>query len=77
MESPFEPARLSEWLQTIATTEDDEIDCDALFEAAEQLIAAGTRGANVRAVLPRLALHLDHCPDCRELYDTVMGFSRQ
>jgi hypothetical protein len=33
--------------------------------AGEQLIAAGTRGEDLRAVLPDLVLHLEHCPDCR------------
>ena len=54
MDQPFEPARLSEWLRSIAATEDHEVDCDAMMEAAEQLVAAGTRGDDLRAVLPDL-----------------------
>jgi hypothetical protein len=77
MDNQFEPARLSEWLRSIATTEDDEVDCDALAAAAEQLIAAGIRGEDLRAVLPALALHLEHCPDCRELYETAIAFGRE
>jgi len=76
MNSRFYPARLSAWLRTIATTEDDEVDCDALMQAAEDLVATGTRGDDLRAVLPDLALHLDHCPDCREWYDTLVAFAR-
>jgi predicted anti-sigma-YlaC factor YlaD len=76
MTKQFEAARLSEWLQSIATTQDDEVDCDALVEVAEQLIAAGTRGDDLRVVLPHLALHLDHCPECREWYDTIVELSR-
>ena len=76
MNTRFDPVRLSEWLRTIATTEDDEVDCDALMQAAEGLVATGTRGDDVRVVLPHLALHLDHCPDCREWYDTLVAFAR-
>jgi hypothetical protein len=76
MTNHFEPGRLSEWLRSIATTEDDEVDCDALAAAAEHLIAAGTRGDDLRAVLPDLALHLEHCPDCRDWYETLIAFSR-
>lgn len=76
MDTSFDPARLSDWLRSIATTEDDEVDCDALMQAAESLVAAGTRGDDVRAVLPELALHLDHCPDCRDWYDTLVAFAR-
>jgi predicted anti-sigma-YlaC factor YlaD len=77
MDNRFEPARLSEWLRSIATTEDVEVDCDALAEAAERLVAAGSRGDDLHVVLPALALHLDHCPDCREWYETLLAFSRE
>jgi predicted anti-sigma-YlaC factor YlaD len=76
VERRFDPNRLSEWLRTIATTEDDEVDCDALMAAAESLVASANLDDDVRAVLPHLALHLDHCPDCREWYDTLVAFAR-
>ena len=76
MDTRFDPTRLSEWLRTIATAQDDEIDCDALMQAAESLVAAGSRGDDLRAVLPALALHLDHCPDCRDWYDTLVALAR-
>jgi hypothetical protein len=75
MDERSETARLSEWLRSIATTQDDEVDCDAIVEAAERLVALGSRGADLRAVLPDIALHLDHCPDCREWYETLVAFS--
>jgi hypothetical protein len=77
MDHQFEPTRVSEWLRSIATTEDEEIDCDALFQAGEALVAAATGGADLRAALPELALHLEHCPDCREWYETLIAFSRE
>jgi hypothetical protein len=76
MDNRFDPARLSEWLRSIATTEDDEVDCDAIIEAAESLIGAGARGDDLRLVLPALALHLDHCPDCRDFYETIIALSQ-
>jgi hypothetical protein len=75
MDNRFERARLNEWLRTIATTEDDELDCDAFLAAGEKLIAAATRGEDVRAILPDLALHVDHCPDCREWYEAVVSLA--
>jgi predicted anti-sigma-YlaC factor YlaD len=26
--------------------------------------------------MPEIALHLDHCPDCREWYETLLAFNR-
>ncbi len=75
MDNRFEPERLSEWLRSIATTEDNEVDCDAIVESAERLVAAGTRGDDLRIVLPDLALHLEHCPDCREWYETLIALA--
>jgi hypothetical protein len=77
MENQFDPARVSEWLRSIATTEDEEVDCDALFQAVEALVAAGTRGSDLRVALPQLALHLEHCPDCRDWYETLVAFSSE
>ena len=77
MDNRFEPARLGEWLRSIATTEDDEVDCDAIAEAAERLVAAGAGDDDLRAVLPDLAVHLEHCPDCREWYETLLALSRE
>ena len=77
MDNQFEAARVSEWLRSIATTQDDEVDCDAIAAAAEDLVAAGVRGDDLRVVLPDLALHLEHCPDCRDWYETLVAFSQQ
>jgi hypothetical protein len=77
MDNQFDPARLSEWLRSIATTEDEEVNCDDVVEAAERLVAIGARGEDLRAVLPDFAVHLHHCPDCREWYDTLVALSRE
>jgi len=77
MENQFDPTRLNEWLISIATCEDDEVDCDAIVEAVESLVAANARGDDLRAIMPGLALHLDHCPDCRQWYDTLVALCNQ
>jgi hypothetical protein len=77
MDDRFEPGHLSQWLHSIATTEDDEVDCDAIAASAERLVVAGARGDDLRVVLPDLALHIEHCPDCREWYETIVALSRE
>ncbi len=73
----MDPKRLEEWLQAISTTEAEEIDCDALSEVIDEVVEAAAAGADVRSLLPGVAVHLDHCPDCRDSYETLLGWTRQ
>jgi len=69
--------RLSKWLATIATTEENEIDCDAFCDVIEEVVEAAAAGKEVRALLPHLSVHLDHCPDCRDSYQTLLARTRE
>jgi len=77
MEIRFDRERLSKWLADIASTADDEVDCGALAEMLETVVANGARGADIRAVLPQIAQHLDHCSDCRDWYDTLVELAQE
>jgi len=72
--SNMDPARLNQWLQAVATTEDEELDCDSLFEIIDKVVEMAASGQDVRSLLPGIALHLDHCPDCRDQYDALTAF---
>jgi predicted anti-sigma-YlaC factor YlaD len=74
---PFDPANLSEWLRVVMTTEDEEINCDAMAEVIPSVVEAGARGEDIAALLPEISLHLDHCPDCRDWYQTLVEIARQ
>jgi hypothetical protein len=77
MTANFDARRLSEWIEDIATTQDDEVDCEAMAEMFMTVIEASARGEDFRAALPHIALHLDHCPDCREFYETLVEIAKQ
>jgi hypothetical protein len=77
MMKPIEPAHLNEWLRLVMGTEDHEIDCDAMAEVMPVVVEAGARGEDLRSVLPEIALHLDHCPDCREWYQTLVALDAE
>jgi hypothetical protein len=77
MEREFDPQRLSKWLRDIASTEEDEIDCDTLVDMLETVAAAGAESDDIRAILPEVALHLEHCPDCSEWYETLVALVRE
>jgi predicted anti-sigma-YlaC factor YlaD len=66
--------RLSEWMRIISTTAEEEIDCDVIVDLAAQVAEAATEGADVQALVPLFALHLDHCSDCRDYFETLVAF---
>jgi hypothetical protein len=72
MNADFDRERLSKWLVRIATSEQEEVDCDELSEMLESIVAAGTSDRDIHEALPEIALHLDHCPDCNEWYEALL-----
>lgn len=70
----MDPARLNQWLEAVATTGDEELDCDSVFELMDRAVELAASGQDVHALLPGIALHLDHCPDCRDQYETLTAF---
>jgi hypothetical protein len=75
--SRFEALRISVWLQNVATTQDEEVDCDELADAIETVLQAAERGEDVRNTLPLIAVHLEHCPDCREWVETLLVLTQE
>jgi hypothetical protein len=76
MESSFDRERLSKWLEDVASTEDEEIDCDTLAEMMESIVAISASSEDVRNVLPDIALHLRHCAGCSEWYETLVELAK-
>ena len=61
-------------LQVIGTTEAVELDCDTVFELLEAVVEQAAAGTDVRGLFPDIMIHLDHCPGCRDLFDTLVVF---
>ena len=77
MDEQADPQRLSNWLAELASTEPEEIDCDALTEALEAIAAVADSTLDIRDVLPSVAVHMEHCPECRDVYESLRAFSRE
>ena len=75
MEHELSPERLRNWLIEIAGTQPEEIDCDALAQVLESLVAIAESGEDIASVLPDVAVHLSHCPECRDWFETLRAFS--
>ena len=67
--------RLRWWLSTLETTRDTELDCEAVFELLEYAVEAARAGEDVVQVFPAIALHMDHCFECRDLFDTLVALA--
>lgn len=68
---------LERWLKAIAMTEDDEMDCDSLFEVMDKAAELAKSGKDVRVLLPQIGVHVDRCPDCREIYDSLEALAKE
>jgi hypothetical protein len=77
METDSAQRRLQKWLQAIVNTQDAEVDCDALNGMLEELVAIGSREDDISLLLPDVALHLQHCPECGEWYEVLQAMVRQ
>jgi predicted anti-sigma-YlaC factor YlaD len=64
-------------MRVVMGTQDEEVDCDAMAQAMPSVVEAGARGEDLSAVLPEIALHLSHCPDCRDWYQTLVELAVQ
>ena len=67
--------RLRWWLSAFETTQPEELDCDTVFEALDVVVEAAARGEDVRALFPAIALHLQHCPSCQDLYQSLVALT--
>lgn len=78
MKPVFDPKSLSGWLRTVSTTEDDELDCRQTSESVAVAVdAAVAAGRDIREVRPEIAVHLQHCLNCRELFETLVALARE
>jgi hypothetical protein len=77
MQSGFDRERLQKWLSDIASTEEEEVDCEALEAILETVVAIAESGQDIRVILPDIAVHMDHCPECSECYETLVALARE
>jgi hypothetical protein len=43
----------------------------------EKIMRVAESGKDIRGVLPAVAVHLDHCPECGEMYETLVLLSQE
>ena len=65
--------RLRWYLESIGNTQAEEVDCDTVFELMEAVVEQAAAGADITELFPEIAIHLGHCPSCRDLFDTLVA----
>lgn len=59
-------------LFSVATTREDEIDCDGCLAGMAEFAELELVGAEVPDALDRIQAHLDSCPECAEEYRALL-----
>lgn len=63
--------RFERWLQTIQSTQEQEISCSECFDLVSHFVELELSGTDTMARLPQLRQHLDQCPACHQEYETL------
>jgi predicted anti-sigma-YlaC factor YlaD len=67
--------QFKQWLQRVYKTQDEEIDCQALYEGIAQFVDRQVSGEDAARILPLVRQHLDRCPECYDLYDALRAIA--
>lgn len=68
--------RFERWLKNIGNTQAEEISCSECFDLVSHFVEVELAGEDAVAKMPQLKQHLDHCPACREEYETLRDLRR-
>jgi len=63
---------LARIIESILTTRNDEIDCDACEEQLASFAELTLAGRSAAEALPLVQDHLDRCGDCREEFEALL-----
>ncbi len=67
--------QLKRLLERIYNTREDEIDCGETYEALAEFVDMEISGREAADLLPLVHQHLDQCPPCYDLYDTLRAIA--
>ena len=67
---------LKKLIERIYETADEEIDCDQARDLIAAYVDAQVADTTIDSLFDELRLHLDQCPDCTELYESLLQVSQ-
>ena len=75
VEQPIDATRAYRFLQTIVTTEDEELDCEEVMAVIARYVDLETDGGCSNESEAGVPLHLSHCAHCAEMYQTLRALA--
>jgi hypothetical protein len=76
LEAQLDAGRAQRLLQTIYSTQPDELPCDDCFELVDAYAELVMEGVDAAQVLPLVEDHLKRCPACREEFEALIDALR-
>ena len=67
----MDSTQASQWLVRIFATQELEIDCPTSADSLPQFVDLVARGLDASRLLPRVWLHIQQCPNCRDVYECL------
>ena len=59
------------WIRNVYATQDEELDCDEVFQTLPEYIDSEVAGEETGQLFPDIAHHLNQCAECYDIYVTV------
>lgn len=60
-------------INVVASTTDDELDCDGCFEQIAEFADAQLAGRSLSDAMKAVESHLANCPCCKDEYETLLA----
>lgn len=73
----LEPQTLRTVVKAIASTQDNELNCDECFDHVDCFAEHVLAGKNAAEAMPLVQEHLDRCPPCREEFEALLDALRE
>ena len=69
--------RFQKLIQCLSTVySEGDVDCACAGREFECLAEQAAAGGDIHDILPKIATHLDCCPDCREEFEALVAMVR-
>jgi hypothetical protein len=66
------PETIKKLIELVATTQNDQLDCDGCLERIAEFAEAHLAGRSLSAALESVRMHLESCGCCQDEYEALL-----